>query len=40
MSGANCEKGDKPILLKGVQSAEDAKLALEYGLDGVIVSNV
>ncbi|KAJ4351277.1 uncharacterized protein N0V89_006616 [Didymosphaeria variabile] len=31
--------GDAPILLKGVQSAEDAKLAMKYGLDGVIVSN-
>jgi lactate 2-monooxygenase len=31
---------DGPIVLKGVQSAEDAKLAVEWGLDGVIVSNV
>lgn len=27
-------------MLKGVQSREDAELALEYGLDGVIISNV
>jgi isopentenyl diphosphate isomerase/L-lactate dehydrogenase-like FMN-dependent dehydrogenase len=32
--------GDASILLKGVQSAEDARAALEWGLDGVIVSNV
>lgn len=32
--------GDAPIVLKGVQSAEDAKLAVQYGVDGVIVSNV
>ncbi|KAF2655830.1 FMN-dependent alpha-hydroxy acid dehydrogenase [Lophiostoma macrostomum CBS 122681] len=31
--------GDSPILLKGVQSAEDAKLASQWGLNGVIVSN-
>ncbi|KAF1992962.1 mitochondrial cytochrome-like protein b2 [Amniculicola lignicola CBS 123094] len=28
-----------PIVLKGVQCAEDAKLALEYGLDGILLSN-
>ncbi len=28
-----------PILLKGVRSAEDAKLAREHGADGLIVSN-
>jgi 4-hydroxymandelate oxidase len=28
-----------PILLKGVLTAEDARLAVEHGLDGVIVSN-
>ncbi|KAH7078784.1 oxidoreductase [Paraphoma chrysanthemicola] len=33
------EVWDGPIVLKGVQSAEDAKLAVEWGLDGVIVSN-
>ena len=32
--------GDAPILLKGVQSVDDARAALEWGLDGVIVSNV
>ncbi|WP_088069663.1 alpha-hydroxy-acid oxidizing protein [Gottfriedia luciferensis] len=28
-----------PILLKGILHKEDAKLALEYGMDGIIVSN-
>ncbi|WP_051242924.1 alpha-hydroxy acid oxidase [Azohydromonas australica] len=28
-----------PLLLKGVLSAQDAQLALRYGVDGVIVSN-
>jgi L-lactate dehydrogenase (cytochrome) len=28
-----------PIVLKGVQCAEDAKLALEYGCDGILLSN-
>lgn len=28
-----------PILLKGILHPEDAKLALEYGMDGIIVSN-
>ncbi len=28
-----------PLLVKGVLTAEDARLALEHGLDGVIVSN-
>ena len=28
-----------PILLKGILTAEDAHLALEYGVDGMIVSN-
>jgi L-lactate dehydrogenase (cytochrome) len=28
-----------PVLLKGILSAEDAKLALAHGADGVIVSN-
>lgn len=31
--------GDRPIVLKGVQSVADAKLALEYGMNGIIVSN-
>ncbi|KAH8724943.1 mitochondrial cytochrome-like protein b2 [Phaeosphaeriaceae sp. PMI808] len=28
-----------PIVLKGIQCAEDAKLALEYGCDGILLSN-
>ncbi|KAL4809822.1 FMN-dependent dehydrogenase-domain-containing protein [Aspergillus unguis] len=28
-----------PIILKGVQSAEDAKIAMEYGVDGILLSN-
>lgn len=32
--------GDAPILIKGVQTAADAKAALDWGLDGVILSNV
>jgi isopentenyl diphosphate isomerase/L-lactate dehydrogenase-like FMN-dependent dehydrogenase len=28
-----------PILLKGILRADDAKLALDHGLDGVVVSN-
>ncbi len=32
--------GDGPIVLKGIQSAEDAITALENGMDGVILSNV
>ena len=30
---------DGPIVLKGIQSVEDAHLAIEYGIDGIIVSN-
>lgn len=30
---------DGPILLKGIQSIHDARLAIEYGMDGIIVSN-
>ncbi|KAL7944964.1 FMN-dependent dehydrogenase [Trichoderma barbatum] len=30
---------DGPILLKGVLSVEDAKLALKHGLSGIVVSN-
>ena len=30
---------DGPIVLKGIQHPEDAKLALKYGCDGIIVSN-
>ena len=28
-----------PVLLKGTLTAEDARLAMEYGVDGIIVSN-
>lgn len=31
--------GDLPIVLKGVQSAADAKLAMEAGVDGIVLSN-
>ncbi|KAF2165770.1 hypothetical protein M409DRAFT_67103 [Zasmidium cellare ATCC 36951] len=31
--------GDGLIVLKGVQTAEDAQLAVQHGIDGVIVSN-
>ncbi|KFZ00998.1 hypothetical protein V500_00911 [Pseudogymnoascus sp. VKM F-4518 (FW-2643)] len=31
--------GDGPIVLKGVQSVDDAKMAVEHGIDGIIVSN-
>lgn len=30
---------DLPIVLKGIQSAEDAELAVEHGIEGLIVSN-
>jgi lactate 2-monooxygenase len=30
---------DLPILLKGVLTADDARLALEHGVDGIVVSN-
>lgn len=30
---------DGPVVLKGIQHPEDAKLAVEYGVDGIIVSN-
>ncbi len=33
------ESWDGPIVLKGIQHPEDAKLALQYGCDGIIVSN-
>lgn len=32
--------GDGPIVLKGIQTVEDAKLAISNGVDGIIVSNV
>lgn len=33
------ELWDGPIVLKGIQSVEDAHKAIEYGIDGIIVSN-
>lgn len=32
--------GDGPIVLKGIQTAEDALTAVEHGIDGIVVSNV
>ncbi|KPM37857.1 hypothetical protein AK830_g8706 [Neonectria ditissima] len=31
--------GDGPIVLKGIQSVDDARKAIEHGVDGIIVSN-
>lgn len=31
--------GDGPILLKGILSVEDARLAVQHGMDGIVVSN-
>ncbi|GAO51995.1 FMN-dependent alpha-hydroxy acid dehydrogenase [Saitoella complicata NRRL Y-17804] len=31
--------GGRPFLLKGIQTVDDAKKALEYGCDGIVVSN-
>ncbi|EEU41277.1 uncharacterized protein NECHADRAFT_45968 [Fusarium vanettenii 77-13-4] len=33
------EESSVPIVLKGVQTVEDVKLAVEYGVDGVMLSN-
>ncbi|MFC0628622.1 lactate 2-monooxygenase [Kribbella deserti] len=33
------EHWDGPIVLKGITSVEDAKLAAEHGMDGLVVSN-
>ncbi|KAJ5946048.1 hypothetical protein N7454_002887 [Penicillium verhagenii] len=33
------EHWDGPIVLKGIQHVEDAKLALQYGCEGIVVSN-
>jgi lactate 2-monooxygenase len=33
------ESWDGPIVLKGIQNVDDAKLALRYGCEGIIVSN-
>lgn len=30
---------DGPLLLKGIQHVDDAKLAYEKGCDGIVVSN-
>jgi isopentenyl diphosphate isomerase/L-lactate dehydrogenase-like FMN-dependent dehydrogenase len=30
---------DGPIVLKGIQTVEDAHLAIEHGMDGIVVSN-
>jgi lactate 2-monooxygenase len=30
---------DGPIVLKGIQTAEDTRRAIDYGMDGIIVSN-
>lgn len=33
------EHWDGPILLKGINAVEDARLAADHGMDGVVVSN-
>ena len=33
------ERAKLPILLKGIQHPDDAKLAIQHGVDGIIVSN-
>ena len=33
------ERTELPVLVKGVLTAEDARLALEHGVDGIVVSN-
>ncbi|KAB5522935.1 mitochondrial cytochrome-like protein b2 [Coniochaeta sp. 2T2.1] len=33
------EAFDGPLVLKGIQCAEDARLAMEYGCDGILLSN-
>ncbi|KAI1078296.1 L-lactate dehydrogenase [Whalleya microplaca] len=33
------EEWDGPIVLKGIQCAEDAKMALEHGCNGILLSN-
>jgi len=33
------ELWDGPIVLKGIQTVEDARLAIDHGMDGIIVSN-
>jgi len=34
-----CRNTTLPIILKGILTAEDARLAVENGVDGIIVSN-
>jgi isopentenyl diphosphate isomerase/L-lactate dehydrogenase-like FMN-dependent dehydrogenase len=31
--------GGRPFVLKGIQCVEDAQKAVEYGCDGIVVSN-
>jgi isopentenyl diphosphate isomerase/L-lactate dehydrogenase-like FMN-dependent dehydrogenase len=31
--------GGRPFMLKGVQSVADAKKCVEYGVDGIVVTN-
>ncbi|KAL4964781.1 L-lactate dehydrogenase [Aspergillus stella-maris] len=31
--------GDKPFIIKGIQSVPDARKCVEYGVDGIVVSN-
>jgi 4-hydroxymandelate oxidase len=33
------ERSTLPLLIKGILTAEDARLAVEHGLDGIVVSN-
>jgi 4-hydroxymandelate oxidase len=33
------ERSSLPLLLKGILTAEDARLAIEHGVDGIVVSN-
>ncbi|KAJ6584323.1 oxidoreductase [Mycena capillaripes] len=33
------ENWDSPLVLKGIQRVQDAEMAIEYGADGIIVSN-
>jgi len=40
MFGSNyCRTTTLPIILKGILTAEDAHLAVENGVDGIVVSN-
>ena len=33
------ERTELPVVLKGILTAEDARLALDHGVDGIVVSN-